>query len=250
MLSRSFDYIPEIIKEDKEFIYYKYIEDTNEPKEQKIIDLVNLVTLLHNKTTMYKEIDIDNYKYIYENTLSQIEEMYNYYNMVMDNIEMTIYMSPSDYLIARNITFIYSALNYAKKNIEVWYKMIENKRKVRVVVTHNNLTLDHYIRKDKPYLISWDKAKIDMPLFDLISLYNNHYLEFDFIELINIYLSKYPLNQEEITLFLTLISIPKKIIKSESVYQTVLSIRKQLDYLYKTSELVKKYNIKQETNEQ
>jgi len=199
---------------------------------------------------MYKEIDIDDYKYIYENTLNQIEEMYNYYNMVMDNIEMIVYMSPADYLISRNISFIYSALNYAKNSIEKWYKMIENKRKVRLVVTHNNLSLDHYLKEDKPYLINWDKAKIDMPIFDLISLYENHYLDFDFIELINIYLSKYPYTTEEITLFLTLISIPKKIIKKDSVYETVLSIRKQLDYLYKTSELVKKYNIKQETDEQ
>ena len=199
---------------------------------------------------MYKEIDIDNYKYVYETTLNQIEEIYNYYNIVMDNIEMEVYMSPADYLISRNISYIYSALNYAKKQIEVWYKMIENKRKVRVVVNHNNLSLDHYLRGDKPYLISWDKSKIDMPIFDLISLYNNHYLDFDFIELINIYLNKYPLSAEEITLLLTIISIPKKIIQNESVYQTVLNIRKQLDYLYKTSELVKKYNIKQETNEQ
>ena len=193
---------------------------------------------------MYKEIDIDNYKYIYENTLSKIDEIYNYYNIVMDNIEQETYMSPADYLIARNISFIYSALNYAKNNIEKWYKMIENKRKIRVVMNHNNLSLDHYIRADKPYIISWDKSKIDMPIFDLISLYNNHYLDFEFTELINIYLSKYPLTDEEMLLFLTYISIPNKINKSESMYQTVLNIRKQLDYLYKTSELVKKYNIK------
>ena len=43
-----------------------YINDIDEPKEQKIIDLTNIITLLHNKTTMYKEIDLDNYKYIYE----------------------------------------------------------------------------------------------------------------------------------------------------------------------------------------
>ena len=198
---------------------------------------------------MYKEIDIDNYKCIYENTLNKIDEIYSYYNIVMDNIEEAIYMSPADYLISRNISFIYSALNFAKNNIEKWYKMIENKRKIRVVVNHNNVSLDHYLRSDKPYLISWNKSKIDMPIFDLISLYNNHYLDFDYTELINIYLSKYPLTDEEMILFLTFISIPNKINKSESTYQTVLNIRKQLDYLYKTSELVKKYNIKQEANE-
>ena len=54
LLSRSFDYFPEILDEDNENIYYKYINDIDEPKEQKIIDLVNLVSLLHSKTTFYK----------------------------------------------------------------------------------------------------------------------------------------------------------------------------------------------------
>ena len=198
---------------------------------------------------MYKEIDIDNYKYIYEETNNKIEDIYNYYNTIMDNIESTIYMSPSNYLIARNISFIYSAINFAKRNIDTWYKLIENKRKVRVVVVHNNLSLEHYLKKDKPYLISWESSIIDMPIYDLVSLYKNHYLDFDFTDLLKIYLSKYPLTEEEMILFLTIISIPNKIEYNDSEYKTVLNIRKQLDYIYKTSELVKEYNIKQETNE-
>ena len=198
---------------------------------------------------MYKEIDLDNYKYIYEEINKEIEETLNYYNIVMDNIEKEIYMSPSNYLISRNISFIYSAINYSKRSIDYWYKLVENKRKIRVVVNHNNLSLEHYLKEDKPYLISWEKSTIDMPIYDLISLYNNHYLEFDFTDLLKIYLSKYPLNEEEITLFLAIISIPKKIVSNNSEYKNVLNIRRQLDYIYKTSELVKEYNIKQETNE-
>jgi len=198
---------------------------------------------------MYKEVDIDNYKYIYESINNQIEDILNYYNIVMDNIETVVYMSPSNYLISRNISFIYSAINYAKRSIDYWYKLVENKRKIRVVVNHNNLSLEHYLKEDKPYLISWEKSKIDMPIYDLISLYNNHYLEFDFTEIFRIYLSKYPLTEEEMTLFLVIISIPNKIIESNSEYKTVLNIRRQLDYIYKTSELVKEYDVKQETNE-
>jgi hypothetical protein len=240
--------LPEIIKEEENNLYYRYIYDIEEPKEQKIIDLINTITLLHSKTTMYKEVDLDQYKYLYEEINNQIEGILNYYNTVIDNIETTIYMSPSEYLISRNISIIYSSIDYAKRNIDRWYKLIENKRKIRVVVNHNNLTLDHYLKKDKPYLISWEKSIIDMPIYDLLSLYNNHYLDFDFTEIINIYLNKYPLSEEEMILFLTLISIPKKIIYNNSEYQNVLSIRRKLDYIYKTNELVKKYNIKQETD--
>ena len=166
----------------------------------------------------------------------------------MDNVESSIYMSPSNYLIARNISFIYSAIAYAKRSIDYWYQLIENKRKVRVVVVHNNLCLEHYLKEDKPYLISWEQSKVDMPIYDLISLYNSHYLDFDFTDLLKIYLSKYPLTEEETILFLTIISIPKKIEYNNSEYKTVINIRRQLDYIYKTSELVKEYDVKQETN--
>ena len=64
LLSRSFDYFPSVIKDDGDNYYYQYIEDISEPNEQKMIDLVNLITLLHNKTTFYKEVEIDNYKYL------------------------------------------------------------------------------------------------------------------------------------------------------------------------------------------
>lgn len=249
LLSRSFDYFPEVLNEDDEYIYYRYINDIDEPREQKMVDLVNLVSLLHNKTTFYKEVDIDNYKYIYESISKEIEDTYSYYNIVMDNIESEVYMSPSNYLIVRNITNIYNALRYAKRNIDRWYKMIENSRKLRVVMTHNNLSLDHYLKNDRPYLISFDNARIDMPLNDLVSLYKKHYLDFEFSDLLKIYLSKYPLSESEMILFLTIISIPDKIPNNDSEYMRVLSIRRIIDYVYKTADLVAEYGIKEKTNE-
>lgn len=249
LLSRSFDYFPEVLNEDDEYIYYRYINDIDEPREQKMVDLVNLVSLLHNKTTFYKEVDIDNYKYIYESISKEIDDTYSYYNIVMDNIESEVYMSPSNYLIARNITIIYNALRYSKRNIDRWYKMIENSRKLRVVMTHNNLSLDHYLKNDRPYLISFDRARIDMPLNDLVSLYKKHYLDFEFSDLLKIYLSKYPLSESEMILFLTIISIPNKIPNNDSEYMRVLSIRRIIDYVYKTADLVAEYGIKEKTNE-
>ena len=248
LLSRSFNYFPEIVYEDENEIYYKYILDTPEPKEQKIIDLIILLSLLHNKTTFYKEVDLDYYKYIYESTSELINDTYNYYNNLMDNIDTEIYMSPANYLIARNITAIYTSLAYAKENIKKWYEGIEDKRKVRLVTTHNNLSLDHYLKSDKSYIISWDNAKENIPIYDLISLYKHHYLDFEFKDIFKLYLSKYPLSKDEILLFLTLIAIPDKIKYKGSEYKTVLYVRKIIDYVYKTDDLLKEYRIKQETN--
>jgi hypothetical protein len=87
-----------------------------------------------------------------------------------------------------------------------------------------------------------------MPIYDLISLYKNHYLDFEFIDIFNIYLKKYPLTKEEMTLFLTIIAIPNKIDYENSEYKTVLNVRRIIDYIYKTQELLIKYRVEEESN--
>lgn len=248
LLSRSFSYFPKILKEDDEYIYYEYIKDIEEPLEQKAVDLINLVSLLHNKTTFYKEVDLDNYKYIYESIHNEIDERYKYYSELMNKIDNEVYMSPANYLIARNISNIYGALNYAKNNLDEWYKMVDNSNRVRVVLLHNNLSLDHYLKSDKPYLISFDKAKIGMPIFDMISFYQKHYLDLEFLDLFKIYLSHYPYSDSELKLFLTIISIPKVIDDTNSEYQKVMKARRVIDYIYKTGDLVAEYSVKKQAN--
>jgi len=243
LLSRSFDYFPDIIEEKDTEIYYKYIEDLNEPNEQKIIDLLTLLSLLHSKTTLYKEVDLDNYKLIYENINNQLADIYQYYTELIDNIETIVYMSPVDYLVARNISSIYEMLEFAKINLDKWYKLIENKRKIRVVTIHNNASLEHYLKHDKSYLISWEKSTVDMPIYDLINVYQKHYLDFDFTTLLKGYFNKYPFTTEEMILFLTIIAIPEKIVYYDNHYQMVIQVRKLLDYIYKTREIINEFNI-------
>jgi hypothetical protein len=248
LLSRSFDYMPKLIDVNDDTYTVEYIKDIYETKEQKMIDLVILLSILHNKTTFYKEIDLEHYKYIYEEIEKEINDDYEYYNKLMDVIDNEVYMSPANYLIARNISIIYKSLGYAQEYINKWYKLIDGKREARVVMLHNNINIDHYLKEDKPYFISFDNSKIDLPVFDLIKLYKYHYLDFDFINLFDIYFSKYPFTEEEMYLFLAILAIPDKIKNSNSEYERVKNVRLIIDYLYKTDDILKKYRIKEKTN--
>lgn len=239
--SRSFDYFPDKINDKEDYDIYDYIEDTEEPSEQKLLDLINLVALLHLKTTYYQEVDIDDYKKIYETVNQTIKSTTEYYNNIMDNIENTVYYSPSQYLIARNISKVYESLNYAHDSIEKWYQLVKDKNRQRVVNIHNNLSLSHYIRSEKPYLISWEKSKIDMPIYDLLNLYQNHYLDTNFNDIFIEYEKRYPLLEEERTLLFTLMAIPQKIINKDTTYDLCIEIRKVFDYIYKTENLITHY---------
>ena len=240
--SRSFDYFPEPITIDNLYEVYPFLEDTYEPSEQKATDIMHLLGLLHSKTTFYREIDIDKNKEIYENISDELEYLNNFYNDLITMIEKEVYMSPSGYLIARNINIIFGSIYYAKHNLEEWYKKIDNNKNERVVNIHNNISLDHYIKNEKPYLISWNKSRIDSPIYDLLSFYKNHYLDFDFDDLFHFYESGYPLKEDERLLLFTYMAIPYKIEIISDEYEMCIKINKMIEYLYKTSNLTMNYH--------
>lgn len=240
--SRSFDYFPEPITIDNLYEVYPFLEDTYEPSEQKATDIMHLLGLLHSKTTFYREIDIDKNKEIYENISDELEYLNNFYNDLITVIEKEVYMSPSGYLIARNINIIFGSIYYAKHNLEEWYKKIDNNKNERVVNIHNNISLDHYIKNEKPYLISWNKSRIDSPIYDLLSFYKNHYLDFDFDDLFHFYESGYPLKEDERLLLFTYMAIPYKIEIISDEYEMCIKINKMIEYLYKTSNLIMNYH--------
>ena len=239
--SRAFDYFPSLLESSDGYEVYPYIEDIYEPREQKAMDMMHLLSLLHSKTTFYREVDIDKNKEIYENIINNINYLNDYYNELIYLIEKEVYMSPSSYLIARNINIIFSSIYYVKDNIDKWYKLIEDNKNERVSYIHNNINLDHYLKSDKPYLISWNKSRVDSPIYDLLSFYKNHYLEFDFDDLFHYYESNYPLKDNERLLLFIYMAIPHKIVIDGSEYDMCIKINKNIDYLYKTSNLIMNY---------
>lgn len=242
--SRSFNYYPKKVIDDNEYDITEYIDDISMPEDQKILDLINLVSLLHNKTTYYKNVTIDDFKKNYEDIKNNIEYLSNYYNDLISIIESKVYMSPAELLLASNISIILSAISFADYELNKWYKLIENKNQRRYVVLHNNLKLDHFIKNKSSYLISWDKSTIDIPIYDLYKLYKSHATSFDFKYILEKYEQNYPLLEEEKKLFFILISLPDKIDLNDNLYNSCLKINKMLDYLYKTNSLISPYYLK------
>ena len=236
--TRSFEYFPPKVDEVDEYNIYEYVEGVNIPSEQKATDIIHLLTLLHSKTTYYKEIDVDDYKELYEDTTSRINYLLNYYQDLITIIDSKVYMSPSEYLLARNISKVLACLWFCKNEIEHWYSLVSDKHKKRVVTLHNNLSLDHYIKKDQPYFISWQNSKVDTPILDLYIFYQRHALDLDFISLFNQYESKYPLFEDEKSLLFVLISIPEKFVFKTQEYDNCARLNNFLEYIFKTEKLL------------
>ena len=238
LLSRNFEYFPKVIDSNEDSTIYEFVDDVKYDNEQRAFDLIHTIALLHSKTTYYKDVDIDEYKKIFEETMEKINYIYNYYMDVINIIESKIYMSPSEYLIARNSSKIFSCIYFCKNELEQWYEIVKNEKRKRVVTLHNNLKLDNIIRNKSVYLIGWEYSKIDSPIYDFINFYNNYALYFDFRSLLNEYERIFPFKEEEKKLLSVLISIPSKIPNTEKEYNKVKNVRQLLDKIYKTEMLL------------
>lgn len=238
LLSRNFEYFPKVIDSNEDSTIYEFVDDVKYDNEQRAFDLIHTIALLHSKTTYYKDVDIDEYKKIFEETMEKINYIYNYYMDVINIIESKIYMSPSEYLIVRNISKIFSCIYFCKNELEQWYEIVKNEKRKRVVTLHNNLKLDNIIRNKSVYLIGWEYSKIDSPIYDFINFYNNYALYFDFRSLLNEYERIFPFKEEEKKLLSVLISIPSKIPNTEKEYNKVKNVRQLLDKIYKTEMLL------------
>ncbi len=243
LLSRNFDYFPKLIDNNRELVnVFEYLPEVDMPKEQKALDMIELISLLHNKTTYYKEVTEDKYKEIYENLKNNIMYTKNYYDNLYNILIEEIYHSPSHYLLVRNMYKIFAALDFCSEELDKWYDSAKNDLKERVAFIHNNLETDHFIKNNKDYLISWEKSKIDSPILDLITFYQKEYMNLDFETLLNKYLKNYPLKDNEKKLFSIVISIPPAINIEGNEMIIQRRIRKMLDYIFKTEKLVLSLN--------
>lgn len=240
--SRSFEYYPKLISDNRDSInVFEYIEDVSIDDEQKLYDLINVISLLHNKTSYYKEVTNDKVKSIYEELLGRVLYMEEYFNRLIYEIEDNLFVSPSNNLILNNSSKIFESMTFLKNEIEEWYKISIDSNKMRVSLVHNNLKLEHYIKNDNDYLISWDNYIIDSPIIDIVKLYKSIYLDMDFSESLKIYMEKFPLNDSEQKLLFIMLVMPDEINLESDELRNVYNVRKYLDYIFKTENLIKVY---------
>lgn len=234
-----------------EYEVYRYINDNLTQKEDKAIELVYTLSMLHIKTTIYQEIDIDKTKEIYENTKSKINDLRIYYLDLQDYIETKVYMSPAEYLLMKNISKFYKSLNYAEQKIDMWYQEKTKLKKERLVQLHNNIKLEHFLVEDIPYFISWDKSERGLVVFDFLNFYQNEYQELEMSSLFDIYQSKYRFSPDELLLFQALLAIPTKVTFEKTNYINTLEVKKRVEYIEKTNKFLSKYYEKnQKSNDE
>lgn len=245
-IKEYYNYLPQINDYSNSYEIYPYIEEIEITDSEKANILISLISMLHTKTTTYEEITLDEIKERYEDISNKIDYLYKYYLDLQDYIESNIYMSPAEYLLIRNISGIYSLLNYSKKHLDMWYNSKEQIKTERHVLLHNNLKLKHILIGKNNYITNWTTSKKGPVIYDFINLYKNEYDRLDLNTLFNIYQTKYLYTESEMNLFLSLICIPDKIELNNTNYINTINIKKLIIYITKTHAFISEKNKKEQ----
>ncbi len=247
--SRSFLHFPNLIDESRKDVnVYEYIEGVSMPKEQKALDMIEIVSQLHNKTTFYKTVTEDEFKKIYDKIKGYIVYLKEEYTKLYEEIKKEIYMSPSHYSLIRTIYKVFASLDFSSSELDQWFDLVKNQTKKRVCFIHNKLSLDHFVKAQDSYLISWEDYRIDTPIMDLVHFYQNEYFTIHFDVILSKYFEKVQLTEDEKKLFFLLISLPKKPVFSNTEFKSCQKVREDLDYLFMTEDLVRPYYTVEQKN--
>ena len=243
LINRNYNILPKIIYLD-DYIIYEYEDEFISPNEEKILDIIYLVSLLHKKTAYQKNITENDIKQIYEDIVGNINFLKIYYDVLMTNIESKEIMNPAEYYLARNISLILLSLDKTLKNINDWYKNNKAKTSIRYTMNHNNLNTNHIINN---HLISFEHAKENLPIYDLYALYKHTYNKTNWYDLYTKYNKEFKLEEDEEILFLTLILIPSKIEFKQNEFENTLIVQEEIEYLNITNEFVNKIILPKDT---
>lgn len=189
----------------------EYIQDIEVDASQRIEDMVYLLSILHNKTTFYKEIDLHKIKEIYEEMMEQYDDILIYYQNIQRMIEEETYMSPANYYFIIQINKTYQVLTTGKNYLEMWYQAKSEKKTSRFVLNHNHLTPDHLLESQDFYLINWDYASIGFPTEDLENLIKENFQDIHISTILDLYNARYQLTKDEYDLLVAKLCLLKKI---------------------------------------
>lgn len=239
--TKNFHNFLEPIEEDRTYEIYLNTPDIL-PKKDKAIELMSVIALLHNKTTTYEDLNINKIKEIYEKYKQEIFKIKDYYYSLQDRFEDNIYLLPAEYLLLRNISNIYKLINKSEELLDKWYVLKQNDFKIRKCLLHQNLNIDNLKQiNNELFLTNWDNYKEDLVIYDFINFYKNEYKTIEMTSLFDLYLFKYPLNNTEITLLLSILAIPPKVLFNKTNYENTVNVKYLTIYVEKTFLFISKY---------
>ena len=239
LVSKNFLFFPKNFNNELDnYDISLYVNSVVASKEEKINNYIKILAILHQKTSYKREINLDEIKEMYERLNNQIIDLKKYYLELNDEIDHSLFFSPSEYLLIRNISLIYSVLDNCEIELKEIYQKIKDEKSIRISLLHNNVDIEHLIVNDYEYLISWNKSYFDNPINEIEEFYRKYYNDISLPDLLEIYENINKLTDLEKRLLIINLAIPKKLELTINTYSDTKLINDEINYLKNVYELL------------
>ena len=191
-------------------------------------------------TLSLKEIDVekDERKEHYERTLESWETQQQFLEEWIGSCERKWYMSPMEMMYCSYFNDFSQALKYSIKKFKEWFEKTKDEEKVRTVVTHGKLSLNHFINDQRGYgyFINFENARVAPPHFDLLPFIVKSTKTYpiqcdDCVTWLYHYLRYFPLNDNEMLLLQSYLAYPSYALDVVKKYVEHRSDKTELEYV-------------------
>ncbi|MEC1262911.1 spore coat protein YsxE [Bacillus swezeyi] len=208
--------------------------EREEERDQKHEYLFKEIALLHQKTEKELGMRREDILRHYQRTKSEWEAQKRKYEEMVSRAETEWYMSPFQLQAAMYYRETISAVDFALSRLDEWQEAIKDKESSRIVLNHGQLSVRHFLYNDMGtgYFTNFEKTGYAPPANDLIVFYTrmfktNPVMCTDCVNWFYTYHNVYPLQEEEIRLFLSYMAYPGAVFSVLDRYQTEKRIGEQ-----------------------
>jgi len=189
--------------------------------------MIRELARLHLLTSQEMEMDPTYIEEHFERTSGQWNKEMKYLDSWIEQCEQKWYMSPFEWEFVQYYHEFRKAYEYALRTLNIWKDTILESKKIRTVLLHGKVSLDHFVFDDKGfgYFINFDESRIGSAYQDFLPFLSNTLNTYptngeDCIEWLKIYMKYYPLKETELLLMKSYFAHPGFMIRLLNRYQT------------------------------
>jgi len=215
-------------------------------KELKLRQYFYLLAMIHNRSYYSLKVNIGYFKSMIEQLNEMIVARLEYYTNKLQQFEFNYFKSPAEWEFALNFPLFIKQLEQSRNFLSLFENISESLTSVRLSLVYMNFNVKH-ISLQANMLLSIDKIRIDLPIYDLYDLFlHQDTMVYENGLLVESYLHKFMLYDYERVLLACLLTCIPLLEFSKDEVDNVIRITKLLNYIDSSQQFITKLNIAHE----
>lgn len=199
-------------------------EDTGE-RNEKHKQMFRELARIHALTAKDMEIEKEEREIHYEKTTDNWTKQKAFLEEYVKQCEKKWYMSPFELMFCSYYFDVSQALTFSLRKLEEWFEKTKDQEKVRTVVTHGKVSIQHFLLNERGYgyFINFENAHTAPLHFDLLPFFVRYCNTYpvqsdDCVEWLYHYCKYYPMKDEEMMLFTSYLAYPTNLLQTVELY--------------------------------